>query len=233
MNTGELIAEVRQRLNDTAGNKTTDFWTDANIVSYANAARDRLFLLVRRLIIDSTTATDADAAPLCRITLVPNTAKYALSRKILGIIRLKLALQTQPLEPSSLAELDAWSNWEAIDAASPLTYCTDIESDSITFVPAPLVADTVSMTVFRSPLAKLSLADKSADLGFREEYHEDLIPWILHLAFRKQDAEIYNANLAEEYRRTFLDRAAEIKLEMYRHHNRAKGNKMKNVFGIK
>lgn len=236
MNTGELITEVRNRLDQATGaTDGTSYYADAEIVKYANAARDRLFLIVRKLVIDSTTATDTETVPLplCSLTLVPGTAKYALSKKILGIIRLKLALQNQPILPSTVNELDAWCNWQALDDGVPQTYCIDLDSDSITFVPAPLVADTVSMTVYRMPLAKLSHTTKTADLGFREEYHEDLLPWILNLAFRKQDMEIYNPGLAAEYEKIFLGRAAEIKLEMYRHHTKPHGNRMKYVFGVR
>lgn len=236
MNTGELITEVRNRLDAAAGaSNGTSFFTDAELVRYANAARDRLFIITRKLVIDSTTATDAETVPLplCSIPLVAGTAKYALSKKILAITRLKISTQHQPISPSTVEELDCSYDWQALPAGDPWTYCIDLNSGSITFVPTPKVDCTAALTVFRMPLARLSATLKSADLDFKEEYHEDLIPWILHLAFRKQDSEIYNAGLAEEYRRTFLDRAAEIKLELHRAVTKPHGNRMRYAFGAR
>lgn len=234
MNTGELLTEVRSQLNDAAGNNSTRFWSNSDLIRYANAARDRLFLVVRKLVIDSTTATDSSTLPLCRIALTAGVGTYPLSKKILGIIRLRLASQNVLLPPSTSDELDcSYGDWSILPAGDPWTYCIDLESDSITFVPAPKTADTASLTVYRFPLAKLAISDMAADLGFREEYHEDLIPWMLHLAYRKQDAEIYNPGLAEEYKKTFLDRAAEIKLEMHRHTSKPKQNRMQRAFGAR
>lgn len=234
MNTGELLAEVRSQLNDVAGNNSTRFWSNADLIRYANAARDRLFLVVRKLVIDSTTASDAAGLPVCQIPLIAGTGQYAISKKILGIIRLKLATQSTLLPPSTADELDcSYGDWSTLPLGDPWTYCIDLESDSITFVPAPKAADTAVLTVYRFPLAKLAIDDQDADLGFREEYHEDLIPWMLHLAFRKQDSETYNPGLAEEYKKTFLDRAAEIKLEMHRHVTKPRQNRMQRAFGAR
>ena len=235
MNSGELIIAARARLGDTTGSSTEQYWTDGDLVSYANAARDRLFLIVRKLAIDSTTASDSETVPLplCSIPLLAGIAKYAISTKILAIIRMKLTSQQRLLEPSTADDLDRSGDWQSRPAGEPQTYCIDLDSDSITFVPAPKVNGTASLTVYRLPLAKLTVVGNTAALGFREEYHEDLIPWIMHLAFRKQDSEVYNPGLAEEYRKTFLDRAAEIKLEMHRKHTRPHGNRMLRGFSAR
>lgn len=230
MNTGELLIAAKGRLDVIAGGNA--FWSDAELISYANAARDRLFLIVRKLAIDSATATDG-TLPLCSIPLLAGTGTYALSKKILAITRLKLASQSQLLPPSTADELDRSYDWQALPAGDPWTYCIDLNSDSITFVPTPKANDTASLTVYRMPLARLSLNSLQADLGFREEYHEDLLPWILNLAFRKQDSEVYNQGLAEEYRKLFLDRAAEIKLEMHRHVTQPHGTRMQRAFGAR
>lgn len=234
MTTAELLQECHNRLRDT--DEQAYLWSQSELCNYANSARDRLFLIVRKLIIDSTTANDSATTPLplCSISLVAGTATYALSKKILAITRLKLASQTYPLPPSTVEELDGgYGDWQALADGDPRTYCIDMASDSITFVPPPLANDTAALTVYRMPLVKLALTAMSADLGFREEYHEDLIPWMLHLAYRKQDAETYNPGLAEEYRQTFLDRAADIKMELHRHHTKPHGNRMRRAFGAR
>lgn len=234
MTADELITAVRLQLNDATGSDSAAYWSESELYRYANAARDRLFIIVRKLIIDSTTAADAGGLPLCRITLVAGTGTYNLSKKILGVTRLKLALQNQPLPMMTTAELDAsYGNWQGLPVGDPWAYCADLTSDSITLVPAPKAIDTASLSVYRMPLARLTPDDPDADLGFREEYHEDLIPWALNLAFRKQDSEIYNPGLADEYRQTFIARAADIKMEMHRHVSPPHGTRMQRGFGTR
>lgn len=230
MNTKELITEVRSRLCDSVGTSGTTAWSDADLLSYANAARDRLFILVRRLVIDASTGTDADGLPLCTLPLVAGVSTYALSPKILSITRLKLDSQARPLEASTLEELDSGYDWQQLSDGEPWTYCTEIENDKITFVPAPLADDIARLNVMRLPLVRLS---GTLPLEFREEYHEDLIPWMLYLSFRKKDSETYNPGLAEEYRKTFLDRASEIKLEMKRSTTTLRNNRAQRAFGAR
>ena len=230
MNTGELLMATRSQLDDTVGVDSTLHWPSGDLIRYANAARDRLFLSVRKLIIDSNTALDDSDLPLCSIPIIDGTATYSLSKKILGIIRVKLASQYQLLPPISADDLYAGYDWQNLPQGDPWAYCPDLNSDSITLVPTPVANDTATLTVYRFPLVKLSLDDLNADLGFREEYHEDLIPWMLNLAFRKQDAEVYNPGLADEYSKIFTDRAAEIKLEMHRHSNVPKLNRIPSAF---
>lgn len=232
MNVRELEATVRGRLNSDTGSQSDEYWSSAELIDdYANAAINRLFQIVRKLVIDSTTAIDASDLPLCRISLVAGTATYAMSQKILSITRMKLASQTAPIGRATVEELDNWNgDWQNLPAGNPFCYCTDLGSDSITFVPPPSANDTASLVVLRYPLSRLTYKSGATTLGFREEYHDDIIPWILHLAFSKQDSEIYNPGKAEEYRVAFERRAADIKLELHRQTTHPKSNRMLRGF---
>jgi hypothetical protein len=85
----ELLERVRRRLRDTVGTDDEQLFEDKELIDdYANAARDRLFLICRNLIVDSTTADDGGlptALPVCRIPVVAGTAAYALSPKIIEV----------------------------------------------------------------------------------------------------------------------------------------------------
>lgn len=235
MNTGELLTTVRNRLNDAIKGTSTPYWSDAELIDdYANKARNRLFLIVRRLIIDSTTASDTETTPLplCTLPIVANTGTYALSQKILGITRLSLASLGRQLTPIVASELDENApGWQSLPAGIPWAYCPDLQSDAVVLIPTPIANDTANLTVYRMPLSKLTKASPTDALGFREEYHDDLIPWIQYLAFNKQDSEVYNPQLAETYRKTFLERAEEIKMEVYRRVTPAHGTRMRRGFG--
>jgi hypothetical protein len=213
MDVSTLLQKVRYRLRDTV---KPYLWSDFELIDdYAHAARTRVFKVCRNLITDSATAEDAAGLPLCSLTLVANTAKYAMSPKILRITRMKLANQSYPLPMISAAELDsAMPGWQGYAAGEPLAFCPDLDTDYITFIPAPVAIDTVSLTVYRFPLE--DLASSSTELGFREEYHDDLIPGILARAYGANDSEQQNMNLSATHEKTFEDRLLEIRGELQR-----------------
>lgn len=220
-----LLASVRRRLRDVWPEADQVLWEDEELIDdYANAARDRLFLLCRNLIIDSTTADDGappTALPVCRIAVKKDVATYVISPKVIEISRVKLASQSTPLVKVLQSQLDAYfPNWQTNPAQnSPYgAWCPDLDSDSITIFPTPAADDTALLTVSRFPLQRLKITDNTIPLGFREEYHEDLIPWILYLAFSKKDPEtnLEHSAQAEYQRKLFMDRASEIKMEVQR-----------------
>lgn len=213
MTVGDLLKSVRRRLRDAWPNVEQRLWEDAELIDdYANAARDRLFLTTRYMVIDSVTPE------VCSIPIVAGTATYALSPKIIEVMRVKLASHSTPSVKMSVAQLDQMvPGWQGMtENMSWSAWCNDLTTDSITFVPVPQTNDTAQLTVSRYPVERLTSRDKGAALGFREEYHEDLIPWVLYLAFSKKDAETDRPDLAEYQRKLFLDRTSDIRLELHR-----------------
>jgi hypothetical protein len=232
----ELLERVRRRLRDNVGTADELLFEDDELIDdYANAARDRLFLTCRNLIIDSTTPTDGGVPldlPLCRIAVEVGVSQYQTSPKVIEIERVKLATQFLPMTRVMQNQLDLLCfNWQNADPNTPWAWCPDLNTDTITFIPTPKVADTAILTVSRFPLVRLSLSDKTIPLGFREEYHEDLIPWILYLAFSKQDVETQRPELAEYYRKLFLDRCQDIKMEVHRRLSGPHTNVVRRAFG--
>jgi hypothetical protein len=232
----ELLERVRRRLRDTVGTADELLFEDKELIDdYANAARDRLFLTCRNLIVDSTTVDDGTlptALPVCRFNVVAGTAVYALSPKIIEVARVKLASQFLPMTRVNQDQLDMLCfNWQTADPNTPWAWCPDLNTDTITLIPTPKADDTAILTVYRFPLVRLSLDDKAIPLGFREEYQEDLIPWILYLAFSKQDVETFRPDLAETYRKLFLDRCQDIKMEIHRRLSGVHTNTVKRAFG--
>jgi hypothetical protein len=216
MNAAELLAKVRARLDDTL---EPYLWRDEEIIDdYANPVCRRLFLFCRKMVIDSTTIADlaATPVPLCKLSLVKDTAKYALSPEIIRVVRLKLASQQEPLTLISAAELDSLCpGWQDEPAGKPWGYCLDMDTDCVTFIPAPDADDIARLTVYRLPLEPISL-DSEESLGFREEYHNDLIPGILAMAFSKKDSGTDRPDLAVLEEKRFAGRLDDIKEELQR-----------------
>lgn len=221
MTQAELLAEVRRRLRDVAGDASEYLWSDYELIDiYANATRDRLFLKTRNMVIDSSTATDSSSVPLCSLTLVANTQSYALSPKIIKVIDVQSSTADQPMKRIYAEQLHYYfktRNWRMLDAGTPLYWCTNLETDKISFFPKPSAADTIKLVVSRFPLARLDNdAVTAPTLDFREEYHDSLIPGIMSMAFTKKDAETDYPILSSNYRKHFDERCEEIKLEIQR-----------------
>lgn len=218
MNVRQLLQRVRSRLRDDVGSNADRLWTDEDLIDdYANEARFKLFTRTRRLIVDSSTATDAASLPLCSIPVVAGTASYAISPKILKITHLSLSTQTGPLVMKMADELDAtYPNWQNSDAGEPWAYCPDADTDKIVLYPKPIANATASLRVYRLPLTALSITNPNADLDFKEQYHADLIYGIQELAFLKQDAETNSPVLSATYGEKFQARCEEIKRDLLR-----------------
>ena len=219
MTVHELAKRIRQRLDDAVGKSTGNAgYTDEELIDdYANVSLNRMYQVVRRFAIDSTTPVDSSSVPLCRIPLVAGTATYAISTKILGITRIKLASQVIPLPPKTVDELDgAVGNWQGLPNGTPFCYCTDLNSDSVTFVPPPAVNDTAYVSVCRYPLVSLSYKASSNVVGLPDEYIETLLVGIMAQACDKKDSELYSPAKSVELWEKFEKKTSDIKMELYK-----------------
>lgn len=228
----DLLHTVRRRLRDEIGVTEQQLWSDDELINdYANAARDRMFVLCRRLIVDSTTTLDLDNIPLCRLSVVAGTSSYTLSPKILEIVRIRLSSQTMSLSRVYAGDLEQCCySWDTEDPNTPWGYCPDLDTGKIRLIPTPIANDTALLTVYRLPLVRLTCLSRAAALDIREEYGEDLIPWILHLAFSKKDAETDRPELADYFAKKFLARMDDIKLETQRRLSGAYTNRPRRAF---
>jgi hypothetical protein len=80
-------------------------------------------------------------------------------------------------------------------------YFLNEPTNTITFVQAPSADDTAQLIVSRIPLVSFTL---STSPEIEEKYHEGLMDWAAHLAFRKPDSDTLNLNLAKMYEDMFV-----------------------------
>jgi hypothetical protein len=222
MTVKDLLKIVRARLRDIKGTDSQKYWADWELIDdYSEEARTDLFTRVKGLVIDSSTANDGSDPPLpiCVIPLVAGQGLYPVSSKVIAFKRVQTNTGLRPLRRMTMAELDAHNpNWLSLDPGEPYAYCPDYQTDALLLVPPPQVDGTATATVSRYPLSPLTYTS-DATLGFREEYHKDLIPKILALAFDKKDGEIYNPQLSATYEAKFAERCDKIAIEVYRKNN--------------
>jgi len=251
----ELLANARKRLFDTIGKDTKKYWTDYELlVEYGNLALDKMFLGVRRLIIDSQTASDLQGKPLCSLSLVVGTAAYAISPKIIEISAatvteitdpVLLTTRVAPLKTMTAAGMDAeYCDWRNNATGWPSCIITDLNTDSVTIWPTPVAYETpppatltptVSFTVHRFPLRRLSLldsgvADDSVAFGIREEYQEYLVYGILAEAYMKDDGEVKRLDLAGINEKKFDAKIESIKDDLSRRLSSNRGVRTKLAY---
>lgn len=190
----ELVENARRRLEDLGGDmegldwKTDDsslLWSNDDLVRYANEAENEFCR--RRPILDSETAS------VCELAVTAGTGVYAYSPLIVEIKRAKLDTRPEPLAKVTTNWLDheyqTWEDWE-----SDPWYLIDDETDGkLRIVAPPTVDDTLRMTVGRRPLQAMTWVNRATDTPeIPEQHHNDLLHWMLHLAYLKDDAETYD-----------------------------------------
>lgn len=191
----ELLAAWRSLVDDEA---QPYLWDDDDAQRYLDAAH-REAAARARLIRDSTTAA------VCSVAVVANTAGYALHASIIDVERAKLSTDTETLELTSTEELDRTApGWESL-TGSPSHLALDREGLTFkaTLAAKPSAASTMSLVVFRLPLASINSDDDSPE--FAEQWHYGLIKWMAHLSYCKQDAETRNDAKAKQYADEFTE----------------------------
>lgn len=182
----ELIEIFRHELDDAA---EPFLWTEEELIEYANDAENEACRRAR-LIIDSTTAA------ICAITVIANTAKYALDNRVIFVRRVKLASRSLPLQRASFRDLDEETpGWDA-HTGTVMAFITDLDSGKVRLYRTPTAADTLNLTVVRLPLVEMTNVDDTPEIDSR--YHRNLRHWLRYRAYSKQDAETKDDKKAAE-----------------------------------
>lgn len=187
MTLDDLINLARARLDDT---KTPYLWSDDDLTDYANAAVreacDRAWLLY-----------DSYTPSVCEIHLSAAQDVYDLHPSIQSIQRATLRARAtriaQVNERDIGRDLDGeqWWNMTGI----PTSYF--IHRDTITVYPTPSESDVLDLHVYRRPLSSEELKDSTDVPVIPEQYHRQLVHWMLHEAYQKNDSDVMNAKASD------------------------------------
>jgi len=227
----EMVTYLRENILDDA--VVPYSWTDAELLRNLNYAEVQACRR-GHLIIDATTVDDNGTAatagtlgqkPLCVLSIIANRAVYNLSPKILQVRRIQLMSMSYALPgPKMYPEVDEllydwWGTAGTLGTSG--TYSTAGTSgtvsvsgtgghpdfwlnepgNTITFVRAPSQNDVAALIVSRIPLTPFTLTTSPE---IEEKYHEGLMDWAAHLAFRKPMEKTINLNLAKYYEDQFI-----------------------------
>lgn len=188
MKLGEFIERFRRAVDDLLA---PHFWSDEDITGYLNEAVQEACERAKLL-------EDRSTPGVCAIPLVPGTSTYPLHPSVLEIKR--LTLRGRPLLEISVEELDStfgdWERRRGMPRYFILEQAGGRSAPHVRFVPEPIEADTACMTVYRGALVELRDHACHSEPEIPARYHLRLLDWVLHRAYLRQDAEVFDPSKA-------------------------------------
>ena len=202
MTLGEMIEMFRNRADDTV---EPFYWSDAEVVGYANDAQN-FFCQETRLLLDSSTAA------ICELDVVHSQSEYAIDPRILYVDGARLAGMTIMLVKRERSWMDNYyPNWRADTCDRPENvrfYMVDPEVGKVWLYPAPSATFSnikLYMTVMRLPLVQFTLDDLEATPDIHMMHHTSLIEGMLWRAYLKPDAGTFNEKAAAASESLFME----------------------------
>lgn len=210
MTPAELLDKFRLQIDDTYSEY---LWSDDEVYEYMADAQN-MFLRLVGGISDSTSA-------ITQITATQSVPTTTVSDRILKFRRADRTSDYVPIKIMNLRDLDAgriikddygrqlFGNGYKLDATEGKIQAmiTDMEQDSVRWVPIPEANETVRLVVYR-----LSLKDAGETTAFEihSHHHIHLLKWMMYRAHTKQDAEAFDKGRANTFKREFENYAEGI-----------------------
>jgi hypothetical protein len=221
----ELLVLFREDVDDEDGGVGgADYlWSDAEFYRYLDRAHKEF---VRRTNILKTATVTA----LTDLAVTAGDPIVTPDTNILHATRAKLALGTTPLEIIPFEELDMGfltndyglhmaSNWEILSGV-PRFLITNWDENKWRLAPIPVVDDTLKLVAQYLPTTDITTVTK--DDAIAVSLIDDqmiMLDYAKYLAYRKQDADVYDINLSNSFLASFLRDANDrkIALKLKRH----------------
>lgn len=219
MTLSELLSRIKPELDES---ETPVNWSEAELAQYLAEAEAEACLRARLLRDDST-------AGVAVLDVTSGSAWIALHSSTIRVLRAKLASAQCPLGLTDPGELDRlYTGWESQTGTPCLYY---LESNRLRLIPKPELTDTLYLSVYRTPLVKLSADANDAQPEIAEPHHLGLTRWAIYRALSKRDEDSYDPGRAgvalQQFEREFgprpSARAMRQHLEQRPHITRAIG----------
>lgn len=194
----QLVTAFREEVDDKAGaswqtDDTLNLWSNEEATRYANQAQREYCRLHPIMDVDGGSST-----AVRNISVVAGTGKYTLDPRVVVVLRASLGSDTRPLERVVRTWLDREvATWQE---ASGTPLCYVVENQYLWLYPKPDANSTLYMQVGRLPLADMAWATRATDtLSIPDAHAYELLPYMCHLAYRKQDADVNSEKKSLEY----------------------------------
>jgi len=214
MEISELITTIREDFLDdtfsgwesaTDDEKAGQFiWSDSALLRYLTRAQQQACNRTDFIYDDST-------ASIVEITLIDGQRSYSISQKITVIE--DITYDDNLVTHISKNDRDKYfPNWRTDEnnMSGNVNVHYLIRSRKIFFYPAPGPLDVgqkVYLSTYRTPLDNIE--SDSDDLEIPEEFHYDLIWWVLYEAYSKQDGDRYDKERGLGYLAQFNEKFGE------------------------
>jgi hypothetical protein len=219
----ELLVLFREDVDDVDGGVGgADYlWSDSEFYRYLNSAH--LAFVERTEILKTATIT-----ALIDIAVTADDPIVTPSPLVLHPTRAKLLLGTHPLKIVPFEELDESgllnndygfsfaSNWETV-TGTPRCLITNWDDTVWRLAPTPLVNDTLRLITTHLPQTEIKTATEDDAIAVTDIEHQTImLDYAKHLAYRKQDADVYDIQLSNAFMASFLRDAEKIKTQLKR-----------------
>jgi hypothetical protein len=169
---------------------------------------------------DDTSAIIEDIRNVTRIPLRANVHTYKLHPKILMVLRARPDSSTYPLWQKTVQSLDAdmrvvdyevgtndsFLNYESWETLTDNTFAFIEENGFIRIVSPPSNADILWLIVSRLPKLTFTDYNLKSSPEIPSQYHQDLVDWLVHRAYLKQDTETQDMTKAKLWEDSFTSK---------------------------
>lgn len=193
----------REEVDDLA---LPNLWSDKAIAAYADDAQ-KMFCRLTNGISDSTSA-------LCTLDISTGEPFADLDKRILKIRRIQRDSDAHPIEIVNVEDMDALGIRLRSLQGIVRSIITGMDEHKVRWHMVPAADDTATMTVFRLPLLAITTTQRPLEID--EQHHRALLLWMKHLAYNRQDTDVYNANLSAANEAAFRAYCAAAKIEQDR-----------------
>jgi hypothetical protein len=192
---GELFTIVTDDyLDDSVTNDQG--WSEAFAFRAINEAQKQSCNRSKLIYDDTTTA-------ICEITLVNGQSSYSISELITDIEY--VSFEGLEITQKTKDEMKhATPGWRTLTGMTDKTVNYVIRGKKIRFIPSPDATDAgkkVYLEVYRLPKTTITASGNTPEIP--TEFHRDLIYWMLHEAYKKQDADAYNQEKSDYWLNEF------------------------------
>lgn len=187
MTPAALLTRFREEMRDEVA---PYLWSDSECYSYMDRAQ-KDFCRYTGGIADITT-----------VSLVASTSTYSVSSRILKIEYVSRTSDDNEVALINIGDIASGAYSLNDDEGTVEAILTDVGTDEIRCIPVPSATDTLSMVIKRMPLTDIDAGGDTLEIPEHHQIH--LISGMAYYAHRKQDAETFDRERANQYLQTFL-----------------------------
>ncbi len=219
MDSTALYDAFRSDVVDTA---RPYLWSEDEVWRYANDAY-RMFVRL----IGGVPDFDSD---ICAIDVVAGEAVAEINPNILRIMSATRRSDSNVIEIINSTDLgkmrskDYGQTKQLVmdNVAGPVRYAVlGLRKNALRWIQVPIDADIVDLVIYRLPLNTIS--DHGQELtDVEEDHHIHLLSWMKHLAYKKHDADTFDAAASDKGEADFRSYCAVVRAEMARYQHKTR-----------